>query len=157
LHSFLFSYFLLFIMVLHLLNHLDLCMCRRFWLFDISLVILHYDHLVNKIICIWKQFQLCGVSNIIFYEHIFHTHHYVLVHLISQQLLLMLCSYGHYSSGGIEWFVPVAWRRRRMHRKFNLWHECIPEYGPEIMKDCVFNHVYNMNWISSYQPSEYIF
>jgi len=73
------------------------------------------------------QSQLCGVSCLIFYEHIFCTHHHLLVNLNSLQLLLMLCSYGHYSSGCIEWFVPVAWRRRRMHRKFHSWYECIPE------------------------------
>lgn len=73
------------------------------------------------------QSQLCGVSSLVFYDHIFCTHHQLLVNLISLQLLLMLCSYGHYSSGGIEWYVPVAWRRRRMHRKFHSWYECIPE------------------------------
>jgi hypothetical protein len=73
------------------------------------------------------QSQLCGVSSLLLYEHIFYTHHHLLVNLIPLQLLLMLCSYGHYSSGGIEWFVSVAWRRRRMHRKFDSWYESIPE------------------------------
>jgi len=77
-------------------------MCRRFSHSDISLVILHCGHSEQDNLYMKTQSQLCGVSSLILYEHIFRTHHHLLVNLISLQLLLVLCSYGHYSSGGIE-------------------------------------------------------